>query len=207
MATIVEVDGVKLAVRSRMELALANKVFTGNGLAAGVVLPIYSGTTQQFGLWNPAGSGWLGEIFEVGLGSYIDQTAAAGGFVLGILKNAPAQLATGASITAFTETTPESSIPNVVAGNKIKFGVGATLTVTAPAVWKHLNLVQDAFNPTAAVSQAQEKGVVKFPERTIWLPPGCAIFLAGNIATLIKCAPTITWGEHAWPLKQAAVAS
>jgi hypothetical protein len=39
------------------ELARQGRIFTGNIAAAGVVLPIYSGTTQQVGLWNPVGSG------------------------------------------------------------------------------------------------------------------------------------------------------
>ena len=38
------------------ELARQGRIFHGNIAAAGVILPIYSGTTQQVGLWNPAGS-------------------------------------------------------------------------------------------------------------------------------------------------------
>lgn len=193
-------------LKSRAELALEGRVYRGNAAVAGFVIPIYSNNTQQFGLWNKAGSDKIAEIFEVGLGSYVDTTGAAGGYVLGILKNAPAQLGTGTDMTAFTETTPENALPGYVVTNKVKFGQGATLTIVGASVvvWKHLNLVQDAFAATAAVSQAQEKGVVKFPDRTMWLPPGCAVFLAGNIATLAKYAPTITWAEHDWPLKQTA---
>jgi len=203
METIV-LDGVKLNLKTRKELALENRVYRGNAAAAGFVIPIYSNNTQQFGLWNPGTSGKIAEIFEIGLGSYIDTTGAAGGYVLGLLTNAPAQLATGADITAFTETAPKGSLPNLVAGNKVKFGAGATLTIVGAnaVIWKHLHIVQDAFAATAAVSQAQEKGVVRFPDRTLWLPPGTACFLAGNIATLAKYAPTIEWGEHDWPLKQ-----
>ena len=181
---------------SRAELALKGRVYTGNMAAAGAVIPIYSGTTQQFGLWNPVGSGRIAEIIEVGLGSYVDTTGAAGGYVLGILKNAPGQLATGAAITAFTETTPENSVPNGGETNKVKFGQGATLTVTAPSLWRHLHINQNAFTALGTGQMPVEGPVVKFSDRTLWIPPGVAVFLAGNIATLAKFAPTISWAEH-----------
>ena len=184
------------ALKSRLELALLGRVYIGNMAVAGAVIPIYSNTTQQFGLWNPQGNGRWAEIFEIGLGSYIDTTGAAGGYVLGILKNAPAQLATGAAITAFTETDPENAVPGFAVNNKIKFGQGATLTVTAPALYKHLHLSQNAFTAAGTGQMPAKLGVAEFPDRTLWVPPGVAIFLAGNIATLAKFAPTVVWGEH-----------
>mgnify|MGYP001605013233 CR=1 FL=1 len=191
--------GVELL--SRAELALRGRVYRGNMAAAGAVLPIFSNTTQQFGLWNPAANDRIAEIFEIGLGSYVDTTGAAGGYVLGIVKGAPAVLATGAKITAFTETEPENSMPAYGQKNKVLFGQGATLTVTAPVVYKHLHINQNAFT-AAGTGQMPVKGpVIEFPDRTLWLPPGNAIFLAGNIATLAKFAPTVEWGEHDWPVK------
>src|SRR5262245_39554496 len=59
------------------ELARQGRVFTGNVAAAGVVLPIYSHTTQQLGLWNPAGSAVDVVLLRVSL-TYIDTTGAAG---------------------------------------------------------------------------------------------------------------------------------
>ena len=185
---------------SRAELATQGRVYHGDAAAAGFVIPIYSNTTQQFGLWNPAGNDIIAEIFEIGLGSYIDTSGAAGGYVLAILKGAPAVLATGAKITAFTETTPENSLPGFGRVNKVKFGQGATLTVTAPTIYRHLNISQNAFTAAGTGQMPVKVGVAEFPDRTLWLPPGNAIFLAGNIATLAKFAPSVTWGEHDWPL-------
>ena len=185
---------------TRAELALQGRVYHGNAAAAGFVIPIYSNTTQQFGLWNPMGNDVIAEIFEIGLGSYINTSGAAGGYVLGIVKGAPAVLATGAKITAFTETAPENSLPGFGKVNKVKFGQGATLTVTAPTIYRHLHLSQNAFTAAATDLMPRRIGVVEFPDRTLWLPPGNAIFLCGNIATLAKFAPTVTWAEHDYPM-------
>ena len=183
-------------VKSRAQLALEGKVFVGSAAAAGFAIPIYSNTAQQFGLWNPAGNGRWAEIFNIGLGSYVSTTGAAGGYVLGIVKGAPAQLATGAKITVFTETTPENAIPSFGVVNTVKFGQGATLTVTAPTLFRHLSINQDVVPATSVVQYAIKGPVVEFPDRTLWLPPGNAIFLCGNIATLSLYAPTVEWGEH-----------
>jgi len=189
-----------MTLKTRVELALEGRVYHGNAAAGGFVIPIYSNTTQQFGLWNPQGNDRIAEIFSVGLGSYVDTTGAAGGYVLGIIKGAPAQLGTGTKMTAFTETTPENSLPGFGVTAKMKFGQGATLTVTAPTLYMHLHINQNAFT-AASTDQMPVKGpVVEFSDRTLWLPPGNAIFLCGNIATLAKFAPTITWAEHDWPI-------
>src|SRR3990167_1972831 len=74
------------------------RVFVGNGVAAGIVLPIYSATAQLFGIWNPFGSGVNVELLSLAL-AYVDTTGAAGGFTLGYTLGAPATL--GAPITAF----------------------------------------------------------------------------------------------------------
>lgn len=185
-------------LKTRAEMALQGRVYTGNAAAAGFVIPIFSNTTQQFGLWNPAGNDRAAEIISIGLGSYVDTTGATGGYVLSIVKGAPAQLATGAKITAFTETVPENSLPGFGESNKVKFGQGATLTVTAPTIFRHLNINQDAAAATSAVTQAKKGPVIEFPDRELWLPPGNAIFLSGNIAVLAKYAPVIVWAEHDW---------
>ena len=185
---------------SRAKLALMGRLYTGNMAAAGAVIPIYSSTTQQFGLWNPLGSGRIVEVAKLGLGSYVDTTGAAGGYVVGIVKGAPANLATGAAITVYTETAAENALPGFGENPKAKFAQGATITVTAPTILRHLSLSQNAF--TAAVTTGMfpptKVGEDAFPDRDLWVPPGNAIFLCGNIATLAKFAPVIVWGEHDW---------
>lgn len=175
-------------------LAKQGRMFTGNAAAAGFVLPIYSNTTQQFGLWNPLGNTNDLIIKSISL-TYVSTTGAAGGFVLGQLANAPAAIGTGLAITAFTETAPIPAYGayGVNAVSSAKFGQGATLTVTAPTILRHLGLNQTVL--TAATTGSPQWTARQDFDGELVVTPGQAIFLAGNIATLITAAPSITWAE------------
>ena len=174
------------------DLARRGKIFTGNVAAAGVVLPIYSGTTQQWGLWNPVGSGVDLVLLRLAIG-YVDTTGAAGELVLGYLPNAPAAIGTGLAITAFTETTSINAYLGGGFTSKAKFGQGATLTVTAPSVLRHLGLNQTVLTAATATG-TQWLSRIEF-EGDIILTPGTAAFVAGNIATLSKFTGSLTWAE------------
>jgi hypothetical protein len=177
----------------RYELARQGRIFSGNIAAAGVVLPIYSNTTQQCGLWNPAGSSVDVVLLRVAL-TYVGTTAAAGGYVIGYLPaGAPAVAATGASIAAFTETTPVNLYVRGGNAAQAKFGQGATITVTAPSVLTHLSVSQNAFT-AAGTGQMAFYTEIKFDGELV-LPPGNAIFVAGNIATLATWAGSVVWAE------------
>ena len=173
------------------------RVFTGNMAAAGAVIPIYSNTAQKVGIWNPKGSGVDVELIKIGQ-TYIDTTQAAGGFVLGLVKNAPANLGTGGEgISAFTDGTLNTDIFNGLVGDergpKARFTPSAA-AVTAPIVLRHLSYNQDAMPATGAVNMAKPSELVF--DGDLWVPPGNAIFFAGNIATLVKLAVSMTWCEH-----------
>lgn len=177
---------------SLYDSAIAGDIFTGNIAAAGVVLPIYSNTTQQCGLWNPVGSGKDIVLIKIAL-TYVDTTGAAGGFCLGYLSNAPAAIGTGLAITAFTETAAVSNYPGGGSSSIAKFGQGATLTVTAPVVKRQLALNQNAFT-AAGTGQMAYRNEITFDGEEV-LTPGTAIFVAGNIATLSKLTGSIVWAE------------
>lgn len=179
---------------TRKELAAVGKVFTGNSAAAGQVLPIFSNTAQKFGIWNRAGSGILAEIFGIRM-TYVSTTGAAGGYVLAVTKKAPSALATGAAVSAFTEGTPESSLLGEGPTAGVLFTPSAA-TVIAPTIARHLGLNQDVAAATAAVQFARGTTGEDFPDGEVLLPPGNALFIAGNIATLVTYACGITWGEH-----------
>lgn len=177
----------------RYELARQGRIFSGNIAAAGVVLPIYSNTTQQVGLWNPAGSSVDLVILKIAL-TYVDTTAAAGGYVLGYLPTgAPAAAATGASIAAFTETAAVNMYVRGGNAASAKFAQGSTITVTAPSILTHLSLSQNAFT-AAGTGQMAFENSVKFDGELV-VPPGNAIFVAGNIATLAKWTGSLMWAE------------
>lgn len=175
-------------------LAKQGTLFTGNVAAAGVVLPIYSSTTQQVGLWNPIGSGKDILLLKIDL-TYIDTTGAAGGYCLGYLSNAPAAIGTGLAITAFTETASVSNYPGGGFSSVAKFGQGATLTVTAPVVKRQLGLNQNAFT-AAGTGQMAYRNEVAFNGEEV-LTPGTAVFVCGNIATLAKWTGSLLWAEVA----------
>lgn len=173
------------------------RCFTGNMASAGAVIPIYSNTAQVCGLWNPAGSGKLLELVKIGQ-TYVDTTQAAGGFVLGWVKNAPAGTATAAQgISAFTDGTLGTTIFNNLMGDergpKARFTPSAA-TVTAPVVFRHLSYNQDALPATAAVNMAKPSEIVF--DGDLLIPPGNAVFFGGNIATLVKLAVSMTWIEE-----------
>lgn len=175
-------------------LAKQGRIFTGNIAAAGVVLPIYSNTTQQVGLWNPYGNTNDLIVKSISL-TYVDTTGAAGGFCLGYLGNAPAAIGTGLAITAFTET---AAVPGYGATGNLsqsaKFGQGATLTVSAPSVLRQLGLNQTVLT-AATTSSPQWNSRFDFDAGDLVVTPGMAIFVAGNIATLSKFTGSITWAE------------
>ena len=174
-------------------LARQGKVFTGNIAAAGVVLPIFSGTTQQVGLWNPYGNTNDLVVKSIAL-TYVSGTGAAGGFVLGYRADAPAAVGTGLAITAFTETAAINAYGNGGLAQTAKFGQGATLTVTAPTIYRALGLNQTVLT-AATTGSPQWSGRFDFDEGDLVVTPGMAIFVAGNIATLSTFSGSITWAE------------
>jgi hypothetical protein len=172
-------------------LAKQGMVFTGNMAATGVVLPIFSSTSQVCGIWNPAGSGVNAVLMNV-RGTYVDTTGAAGGYCLAIMKNAGSALATG-GISAFTETTPERGlVGNATGGNKVRW-TGSAATVIAPAILRQLGI-----NQTVITAATTSSGFFTWQENwqgDLVIAPNNAVFLAGNIATLAKLACSLTWAE------------
>ena len=172
--------------------AYNGNVFSARQAAAGAVVPIFSNTTQQCGLFNPLGSGK--NLVPVKLnGTYVSTTAAAGGFCLGYVTNCGGGIATGsAGITAATLVTPVNL--NIGAGGKpAGIFMSAAITTAAPAVLMDLGV--DQLVTTAATTSL---GFFPFSydfDGTVIVPPGNAIFVAGNIAVLITMVFNIIWVE------------
>lgn len=178
------------------QAAREGRMFTGGSAAGGTVLPIYSATAQKLGLWNPQDSGVNAILTQVAL-TYRQTIGAAGGFVLASVPNA-AGIGTAAPVGAFTDGVLGTTIHNALVGSligpKCRFTPSAA-TVVAPALYRHIGLNQLVLTPTDATS-AQWLATVDFPGDVI-LPPGTAIFVAGNIATLVTLAGSMTWVEEA----------
>lgn len=172
--------------------AKQGRVFTGNAAAAGSVLPIFSNTAQVFGIWNPANSG-VNAVFINLAATYVSTTGAAGGFVLGVMKDAGSSKATG-GISAFTEGTPERGlIGGQRGGNRVLFTPSAA-TVIAPTILRHLGINQLVL--TAADTANTTFGYYRDFDGDLVVGPNHAVFLAGNIATLSIWAASLTWAEE-----------
>ena len=179
---------------SQAHAAKQRKVFTTAMAAAGAVLPIFSNTTQQFGLFNPLGSGVICNLIELGL-TYVSTTGAAGGYVLALVKNAGGGLATGGNVAAATLLNVWDGISNgnSSSGNKV-LGITAA-TVTAPVIWRHIG--QNQLVTTAADATTVPWTFKHRYEGDCGIYPGTAVFVAGNIATLSTWACSLTWSEEA----------
>jgi hypothetical protein len=169
----------------------AGNLFVGNTAVAGAVVPIYSNTTQQYGVFNPLGSGV--DIVPVQLNmAYIDTTGAAGAFCLGYVKNCGAGIATGSpGITAATTVAPI----NLRLDGPVSKAVfmSAAVTTAAPSLLFDLGINQLVTTATDATN-AFFQGKYEF-DGTLVVPQGTAIFFAGHIAVLIKLAFSLIWEE------------
>ena len=174
----------------------AGRLYVASNVAAGNVLPIFSNTAQESGLWNPAGSGVLAVLTSVAF-DYVSTTGAAGGYVLAAVVLAGAAVATGGNISAFTDATANATMWSGRVGDfanpKTRFAQGAA-TVVAPVIYRHLGynqLVVTAADTTTVPWRAD------FDFRgDIIIPPNAALFVAGNIATLMISAVSMTWVEE-----------
>lgn len=169
-----------------------SKLFIGTQAAAGTVLPIYSNTTQQCGLFNPSGSGK--HVIPVRLNiTYVDTTGAAGGFCLGYNTGLAGTIATGATggLVAATLATPVCA--NLSGTLPLAKFMSAAITCTAPGVLMQLGLNQTVL--TAATTGSPQWGAWYKFDGEVVLSPGTAIYVAGNIATLSKFVCSISWVE------------
>lgn len=171
--------------------SLSGNIYVGNQGAAGAVLPIYSNTTQQCGLLNPATSGVNLVPLQINFG-YVDTTGAAGSFALGYITTGDGVIATGGKgVTVATLATPI----NLNLGGKASKAIfmASAITTVAPGLLMQLG-VNQLVTTAATTSATTFETQYKFDDELI-IPPGSGIFVAGNIAVLIKMAVSIIWKE------------
>ncbi len=170
--------------------ARMGRLFLANEGAGGQVLPIFSNTAQKFALWNPAGSGVNLNLVKL-TSTYVATTGAAGGFCIGIMKNAGAALATG-GVSVFTETQPERApYGGPVGGGKVRFAL--TATVIAPTILCQIGMNQLVL--TAADATNPQWSFEKNFDGEMVIAPNNLIVLAGNIATLVTMASSLWYTE------------
>lgn len=162
------------------------RVFLGASPAAGVTVPIYTNTNQQFVLFNPPGSGKKGSVLKAMLG-YVSGTMVAGH-----LCYANQTLITNA-ITGTAGLVQQAGMQtnaNAPQGNALQLLVNATVVAfTYLMPFGTSQVVQ----PATGVNTPWQ--MVDQPDGLISIYPGQALAIAANVAAAMVAAAGIAWEE------------
>lgn len=163
------------------------RVFIGNTAAAGVALPVETGTAVTVGLWNTSTN-----LKAVPLWisfAYVSATITVGGFVIcnQACGFAPA---TAAPLSAFTLATPKNALLGSGSASAMSF-TGSTATLTAGGTRCYsLGLGHEV----ATVGPGVSLGGHDFDGKLI-VPPGQLIFPAFTIAQTGVFSISLAWAE------------
>lgn len=169
---------------------LAGNVFIGSTLAAGVAIPAYNATAQVFGLWNPAGSGKNLALIKIMGGIATAGTPAVAALGLSYLPNAGGSIATGAPISAFTDSTPVNGLLGKGNASAARFTLSAT--TTAPTFFYDLGVSQESATPGTGLFWFEHDF-----DGAVIVPPGTYVGLGGSAAPGQTVQTTLVWMELA----------
>lgn len=164
--------------------------YIGTTAGAGVVTPIYTTTSQTFGIWNVAGNTRNAalQVLDAGINAF--GTGVVSNFCLSQSLNAGASLATG-GISVFTAATPSAAVVGSQANNSVRFTASAATTL-ATTLLMTLNY---SYFSTAALS-GQVPGLHYDFDEGVIVPPNVAVWVsqvtAANGGTW---ALSLRWGE------------
>lgn len=169
---------------------LAGRTFIGSTTSAGIDFPAENATAQTFGLWNPAGSGRNLVLVRFTAGYVNATTPVITGMCMSYLPNTGSAIATGAPISAFTETAPISGMFGNAVGRHVgRFTLAAT--ITAPTFGYSLGLSQNSTTPGTGTNRI----VHEWCGDTI-IPPGVYVgFGAADAAMTENMTASLVWFE------------
>jgi hypothetical protein len=167
---------------------LAGNVFVGSSLAAGVAIPAYNATAQVFGLWNPAGNNKNLVLLKLMAGVATAGTPAVSALGLSYLANTGGSVATGAPISAFTDSTPVNGL--IGRGNAASARFTLTATTTAPTFFYDIGVSQESATPGTGLFWVEHDF-----DGAVIVPPGTYIGLGGSAAPGQTMQTTIVWME------------
>jgi hypothetical protein len=170
------------ASTSFFDLARQGKVYTGSTPAAGVTLPVYSSTTQQAVLFNPASSNVRLCLKSVRVG-YVSGTMSAGYLVYGVQTNS-ANTITGTSSTLVNN--------NLLGGSSATGVVYTAATVTAFSFFRP---IKTSVVAEAATATNNPFDIYDDIGGTIVLSPGYALSVATSVSESIVTAVAFEWAE------------
>lgn len=179
---------------------LDGRVFSQAATPLGLAIPIYTATALAGGMpvWNPKGSGVLVELIsvDIGYGSGTADYASVGLMYIGTNQS---NLATGAWITAFAETTPKNGRLGEGRASAVKSSNAGTVTVTAGAAGDWVRTVA-SINLEAQTGTAHGTVVAHYDfDGTVLVPPGGLVYLAATKASVALYASAVVWKEIPLP--------
>ena len=169
--------------------AYRKNIYFGSTTNAGIAIPADDATAQKFMLWNPAGSNVLCVPIHLRGGIATLGTRVVSSIQLNFLPNAGSALgASGAPITAWTDTAAKSTYIGTTGNAMVKFSLAAT--TIAMTSYFQLGYYHDL-----AGGGSPPPFIIDF-DGTVILPPNNAMALQStDAATGSTYALTIVWLE------------
>lgn len=174
------------------QLALAGQCFIGSAPVAGVDIPVSSGTTPVFMLWNPAGSGVNLVPNQLSISTIDATTPVISGLVFAYLVNAGSSYGTGAPVATFTSGTVVNAKLGSGQASKARFSSAGSGTTFTAAITTFLPVGLSHDSVTGGTGW--QNGIVNFNGSLI-LPQGALIALYGSAAQTQNMMPSISWAE------------
>jgi hypothetical protein len=144
-------------------------------------------------MWNPAGSGRNVVLQRYSM-AYVSGTVIAGSVGLAYTINAGANVATGATFSAFNTIEPVNGFLGAGQKSAIKSSSAATNTLSAAGTWFYT--IFSNYAATAASAQPSTETTHDFGG-SILIPPGVAIWVVASAASGALFTQTLTWEEIA----------
>jgi hypothetical protein len=162
-----------------------------NTAAGGVTVPIYSTTSQVFGVWNPSGSNKNLILQSLDIGITALGSPAVGSYALCYQNNVGNAVAANNPITAATRATPLNAL---VGGqnNSVAFCANSSLTLAATA---SLHITLGLSNMTVTASNGIISMHYDFWD-SIAVAPGNYLGVGGVVAPGSTCNLSLRWYEQ-----------
>ena len=151
--------------------AYRGTAYIGTTAGAGVVTPIYTTTSQTFGIWNIAGNTRNASLQVLDAGINAVGTGVVSNFCLSQSLNAGSALATG-GISVFTAATPSGAIVGSQAANSVRFTASAATTLaTTLLMTLNYSYFSTAFlaSPGVGLHYDFDEGVIVPPNTAVWV--------------------------------------
>lgn len=165
------------------------RVFIGSTAAAGVALPISTGTAVTFGLWNTSTTKWAVPLW-IAIG-YTSGTIALGEFGMAN-QDCGYALATAAPLSVFTAGTPKNALLGSGTASSMSFTPSAaTLTAGGTAcAW------MGPASESATAGLGLGVGGFKFDfDGSLIVRPGQLLFPCGSVAQTGIFTISMAWAE------------